>query len=86
MKLGEMGAVKGIKRGMGGIKKLGGSGVPSYNERLATRMAGTPEMPNDPGQRPFKKGGSVKHMSGGGSASARADGVATKGKTKGSFV
>jgi hypothetical protein len=34
----------------------------------------------------LKKGGKVKKMAGGGSASARADGCATKGKTKGTMV
>lgn len=34
----------------------------------------------------FKKGGKVKKMASGGSASKRADGIATKGKTKGRFV
>jgi hypothetical protein len=33
-----------------------------------------------------KKGGTVKKMAAGGSASKRADGCATKGKTKGKFV
>ena len=31
----------------------------------------------------MKKGGKVKKMSSGGSASSRADGIATKGKTRG---
>jgi len=34
----------------------------------------------------MKKGGGVKKMSSGGSASSRADGCATKGKTKGTQV
>jgi len=34
----------------------------------------------------MKKGGGVKKMAAGGSASSRADGVASKGKTKGTFV
>ena len=34
----------------------------------------------------MKKGGGVKKMASGGSASSRADGVASKGKTKGTFV
>jgi len=34
----------------------------------------------------MKKGGKAKCMSKGGSASARADGIATRGKTKGRFV
>jgi hypothetical protein len=33
-----------------------------------------------------KKGGKVKKMAAGGSASKRADGCATKGKTKGKFI
>ena len=35
---------------------------------------------------PFKKGGKVKKMAKGGSASNRADGCASKGKTKGRMV
>jgi hypothetical protein len=34
----------------------------------------------------MKKGGAVKKMAKGGTASKRADGCATKGKTKGRFV
>jgi hypothetical protein len=34
----------------------------------------------------MKKGGKVKKMSKGGSASSRADGIAQRGKTKGRFV
>jgi hypothetical protein len=34
---------------------------------------------------PYKKGGKVKKMAKGGSASARADGIASKGKTKGKW-
>jgi len=34
----------------------------------------------------MKKGGMAKKMASGGSASSRADGVASKGKTKGTFV
>lgn len=35
---------------------------------------------------PFAKGGKVKKMASGGSASKRADGCAVKGKTKGKMV
>jgi hypothetical protein len=48
-----------------------------------------PGMPEQPGSairvdgKPVKP---MKKMAGGGSASARADGCATKGKTKGRFV
>ena len=34
----------------------------------------------------MKKGGGVKKMASGGSASSRADGVASKGKTKGTMI
>ena len=50
---------------------------------------GEPNMPEQLGQdirvdgKPVKP---AKKMAGGGSASARADGCATKGKTKGRFV
>ena len=44
-------------------------------------MGGAPAMA--PG---MKKGGAVKKMASGGSASSRADGIAQKGKTKGTFV
>jgi hypothetical protein len=36
--------------------------------------------------KPVKKGGMIKKYSKGGSASARADGIATKGKTKGRII
>jgi len=51
----------------------------------ANMMTGSPGMA--PGMAPgMKRGGAVKKMAGGGSASSRADGCATKGKTKGRFV
>jgi hypothetical protein len=58
-------------------------------------MSGRPGMPPAmlpgggpaPGMGPgMKRGGAVKKMAKGGSASSRADGCATKGKTKGRFV
>lgn len=52
-----------------------------------------PAMPPGGGMAPpaappmgMKKGGSVKKMSNGGSASSRADGIAQKGKTKGKQI
>lgn len=52
--------------------------------------ATTPAAPSAPKPAPKKggkyKGGAIKKMSGGGSASSRADGVAQRGKTKGRFV
>jgi len=59
-------------------------------------MAGRPGSPTDRGEntREFKKGGKVKKKpmvakkmaAGGSTASKRADGCATKGKTKGRFI
>ena len=47
---------------------------------------GEPNMPEQPGSRIRVDGKPVKKMASGGSASSRADGCATKGKTKGRFV
>lgn len=47
---------------------------------------GEPGMPEQPGQDIRVDGKKVKGMAGGGSASSRADGCCTKGKTKGRFV
>jgi hypothetical protein len=51
---------------------------PREDEFFETR---TPRMSDD-----YKQGGRVKGYAKGGSASSRADGCATKGKTKGRFV
>jgi len=56
-------------------KRAAMGGAPTASPRMAPGMA--------PG---MKKGGGVKKMAAGGSASSRADGVASKGKTKGTFV
>ena len=56
-------------------KRAAMGGAPTASPRMAPGMA--------PG---MKKGGGVKKMASGGSASSRADGVAQKGKTKGTFV
>jgi hypothetical protein len=45
-----------------------------------------PGMPEQPGSRIRVDGKPVKKMASGGSASSRADGCCTKGKTKGRFV
>jgi len=45
-----------------------------------------PGMPEQPGSRIRVDGKPVKKMAKGGSASSRADGCCTKGKTKGRFV
>lgn len=47
---------------------------------------GEPGMPEQPGQDIRVDGKPVKKMAKGGSASARADGIAQRGKTRGTFV
>jgi len=78
-------------------KKRGMGAAPAMAPRMAPRMAGggmpmtmkdgkkVPAFAAD-GKGAMKHGGGVKKMANGGSASSRADGVATKGKTKGTFV
>ena len=51
------------------------------NEALREQMAGSQDAPTG-----MKKGGKVKKMAAGGSASKRADGCAIKGKTRGKMV
>ena len=61
-----------------GAKKMAGGGMPMKD--------GKPAFIGD-GKGTMKKGGmAMKKMAMGGSASARADGVATKGKTKGKML
>jgi len=88
-------ADKGHKFSKGGdVKKKMtmpmGAGAPM---RKPMRPAMPPAMPPGGDMAPpaappmgMKKGGSVKKMSNGGSASSRADGIAQKGKTKGTQV
>jgi hypothetical protein len=64
-------------------------GVPPIAPSRLQPMAPEPPTaaPMPPQGAPMKKGGSVKKYSKGGStASKRADGCATKGKTKGRFI
>lgn len=51
-------------------------------QRQGARPAAMPAMPNSMPPA-MKKGGKVKKMAKGGSASSRADGIAERGKTKG---
>ena len=51
-------------------------------QRRTVPVPQTSTGPSDP----MKKGGAVKKMASGGSASRRADGIATKGKTRGRMV
>ena len=58
-------------------------GAKTREEKKALREEEEKEKKQGAGMR---KGGKVKKMAKGGSASKRADGCATKGKTKGRFV
>ncbi len=77
------------------MNRLGKQGVVPAGEQIAmprTGMMGGRKMAEEIARRAgavptMKKGGKVKKMAKGGStASKRADGCATKGKTKGRFV
>ena len=68
-----------------------GAGAPA--PAMPMRRPMPPAMPPGGGMAPpaappmgMKKGGATKKMAGGGSASSRADGVAKKGKTKGTQI
>jgi len=89
-------ADKGHKFSKGGEMKRKmmpmGKGAPA-DMPMPMRRPMPPAMPPGGGMAPpaappmgMKKGGAVKKMSSGGSASSRADGCATKGKTKGKQV
>jgi len=68
---------KGTKMADGAAKKMAGGGA-------AKKMAGGGAM--IPPNGIMDSGGGAARYAKGGSASSRADGVATKGKTKGTFV
>ena len=96
---GLVGAAKAGGVGMGDIARNGGLGVMGMlmakkRKEAEDAAMGAPAMGGrygvtDRGEntKEFKKGGKVKKMAKGGStASKRADGCATQGKTKGRFV
>ena len=58
--------------------------APQQQQKREVRYAPSPE--NAKFNDDYKKGGKVKKMAGGGSASSRADGCAVKGKTRGKMV
>lgn len=76
-------------RGQGTVMEQG-RGVSLYGDSLESLLKKDPNKKsffkaNDERIANLKKGGSVKKMSTGGSASSRADGIAQRGKTKGKF-
>jgi len=58
----------------------------AMDKKLIRKEIARAEKMEDKAEKGMKKGGYVKKMAAGGSASKRADGVATHGKTKGKFV
>jgi len=74
-----------------GMKK-GGMSMAAFEksgkdvEKKGMKEGSKADMAMDKKQMMMKKGGAAKKMASGGSASARADGVATKGKTKGKML
>ena len=79
-------ADKGRKFNRGGemkeSKKMVGKELAFMKKKGAPKSMVKHEM----AEAGMKKGGKVKCMASGGSASKRADGVATKGKTKGAMI
>jgi hypothetical protein len=57
-----------------------------YKKKQAKKDAAGREVPVAEEEVAKRKGGSVKKMASGGSASKRADGCATKGKTRGKMI
>lgn len=55
-------------------------------EKKGMKEGSKKEMMMDKAQMGMKKGGGVKKMASGGSASSRADGIAQRGKTKGKLL
>jgi hypothetical protein len=89
---GLVGAAKAGGIGLGDIARMGGLGVAglALAKKKKKGAAGKPGeakevMAMEAGEG-MRKGGKVKKMAKGGSASRRADGCATQGKTKGKFV
>ena len=73
-------------------KKAGASKMAAFEksgkdvEKKGVKEGSKADMAMDKKQMMMKKGGAAKKMASGGSASSRADGVATKGKTKGKML
>jgi hypothetical protein len=73
-------------------KKAGNSKMAAFEksgkdvEMKGVKEGSKADMAMDKKQMAMKKGGGVKKMASGGSASSRADGIAQRGKTKGKFL
>ena len=94
--LGTLSPVYGMATGRGAFGKLADSGlggvIPTMLAQQRKKKDGTPMTPAEEAVEVkaagtgMKKGGKVKKMAMGGSASKRADGCAVKGKTRGKMV
>ena len=69
-------------RGFGVLGNLAANELEDRKEDKARQAA----MAAQPAEAGMRKGGKVKKMAAGGSASKRADGCATKGKTRGKMI
>ena len=71
----------------GGMAKGGGVHPDAaMDKKLIRKEIARAEKMEDKAEKGMKKGGYVKKMAAGGSASKRADGVVSKGKTKGKMI
>lgn len=93
--LGTISPLYGLATGRGAFGKLADSGmagvIPTMLSQQRKKKDGTPMTPTEEAAAvktatPMKKGGKVKKMASGGSASKRADGCAIRGKTRGKMV
>ena len=82
--MGGMGGGMGMGMKKGGMAAFEKSGKDV--EKKGMKEGSKADMALDKKQMGMKKGGATKKMASGGSASSRADGIATKGKTKGTML
>ena len=80
MKLGDISPLAGVMTGEGMMGKLAGAGGLGLLPAAIARNAQEDEEKKKQAGAPMKKGGKVS------SASSRADGIATKGKTRGTMI
>ena len=81
--MGPAGMGKDVEKGSNKLTKFGQSAVQKRGNTKGKNLGDSgPSVGIEGG---MKKGGKVKKMAGGGMASSRADGIASKGKTKGRF-
>jgi hypothetical protein len=77
---------KTFKRGGDMATKMNPGFMAMMAKKKGAQEGSKADMASDKKQMMMKKGGAAKKMASGGSASARADGIAQKGKTKGKML